>query len=191
MTPGPANPKPSTTPRSATASDAVLAAVATAIDTAIDAIGRVIAWSTFALAAVMGANVLLRYGFSLGAVWAQELEWHLMVLVCLFGISYAARHGEHVRVDVVFARLPRRWQQWIDLVAAIGFVIVCVLVILLSLSYVAASWRVDETSTNPGGIPYRYVMKAMIPVGFALLGLQSVARLLHLVVALRRGSYAL
>ena len=50
----------------------------------------------------MGANVLLRYVFSIGSVWAQELEWHLMVPICLFGMSYALRHGEHVRVDVLF-----------------------------------------------------------------------------------------
>ena len=50
-------------------------------------------------------NVLLRYGFSLGSIWAQELEWHLMAPICLFGMSYALRHGEHVRVDVLFASI--------------------------------------------------------------------------------------
>ena len=70
------------------------------IDTFIDAVGRITAWSSFALALVMGTNVLLRYGFSTGSVWAQELKWHLMSPICLFGMSYALRHGEHVRVDV-------------------------------------------------------------------------------------------
>ena len=53
----------------------------------------------------MGGNVLLRYGFNTGSVWSQELEWHLMSPICLFGMSYALRHGEHVRVDVLFASL--------------------------------------------------------------------------------------
>ena len=77
--------------------------LADGIDTIIDAIGRVTAWSSFALAAVMGGNVLLRYVFHTGTVWSQELEWHLMAPICLFGMSYALRHGEHVRVDVLFA----------------------------------------------------------------------------------------
>ena len=77
--------------------------LADGIDTFIDAIGRVTAWSSFALAAVMGSNVLLRYVFHTGTVWSQELEWHLMAPICLFGMSYALRHGEHVRVDVLFA----------------------------------------------------------------------------------------
>ena len=73
--------------------------LADGIDTFIDAIGRITAWSSFALAAVMGGNVLLRYAFHTGTVWSQELEWHLMAPICLFGMSYALRHGEHVRVD--------------------------------------------------------------------------------------------
>src|SRR4029434_6732046 len=58
------------------------------IDNFIDAVGRVTAWSSFALAAVMGGNVLLRYVFHTGTVWSQELEWHLMAPICLFGMSY-------------------------------------------------------------------------------------------------------
>ena len=56
----------------------------------------------------MGANVLLRYGFSLGWIWAQELEWHILVPICLFGMSYALLHGEHVRVDVLFQSFSPR-----------------------------------------------------------------------------------
>ena len=73
------------------------------IDAFIDLVGRITAWSSFALALVMGGNVLLRYVFHTGSVWSQELEWHLMSPICLFGMSYALRHGEHVRVDVLFA----------------------------------------------------------------------------------------
>ena len=67
--------------------------LADGIDTFIDAIGRITAWSSFALAAVMGGNVLLRYAFHTGTVWSQELEWHLMAPICLFGMSYALRHA--------------------------------------------------------------------------------------------------
>ena len=58
----------------------------------------------------MGANVLLRYGFSIGSIWMQELEWHIMVPICLLGMSYALLKGEHVRVDVVFQYFCRAQQ---------------------------------------------------------------------------------
>ena len=52
----------------------------------------------------MATNVLLRYLFRYGSVWAQELEWHLLAPLILFGIAYALLQGEHVRVDVVYAK---------------------------------------------------------------------------------------
>ena len=89
------------------------------IDVFIDLVGRAISWITLVLALVMGANVFLRYGFSIGFIWSQELEWHLMVPICLFGMSYALRHGEHVRVDILYAKFPDRAKVVVDLVSAL------------------------------------------------------------------------
>lgn len=163
----------------------MLQGTARAIDGFIDVVGRTTAWATFALAVLMAGNVLLRYGFATGTVWAQELEWHLMVVVCMFGASYALRHGDHVRVDVLFARMTSRWQLRIDVAAQLAFAIVCVLIILLSWNYVAASWAIGETTTNPGGVPYRYLLKTLMPLGFALLALQSIAKAIQAHGALR------
>jgi TRAP-type mannitol/chloroaromatic compound transport system permease small subunit len=156
------------------------------IDAFIDAVGRFTAWSSFALALVMGTNVLLRYGFSYGSVWAQELEWHLMSPICLFGMSYALRHGEHVRVDVVFASFSARNKLLVEFITALVSLAVCVIVIQLSWSYVAYSWNIGEGSANPGGIPARYLLKSLIPIGFALLFLQSLAQAIQYFLAWRR-----
>ena len=146
------------------------------IDTFIDAIGRITAWSSFALALVMGGNVLLRYVFNTGTVWSQELEWHLMSPICLFGMSYALRHGEHVRVDVLYASFSQRTKDLVDVITALLAMVISLIIIWLSISYVMQSWAVGEGSANPGGIPARYLLKAMIPVGFALFFLQSLAQ---------------
>jgi TRAP-type mannitol/chloroaromatic compound transport system permease small subunit len=153
--------------------------LADGIDTFIDVVGRITAWSSLALAAVMGGNVLLRYLFHTGTVWSQELEWHLMAPICLFGMSYALRHGEHVRVDVLYASFSERSKQLVEIITALISITVCVIVIWLSWSYVAYSWNIGEGSANPGGIPARYVLKGLIPLGFALLFMQSVAQAIH------------
>ena len=158
------------------------------IDTFIDAVGRITAWSSFALALVMGSNVLLRYGFSYGSVWAQELEWHLMSPICLFGMSYALRHGEHVRVDVLYDSFSRKTKDFVNLIAAILAMTLSLLVIYLSWSYVGQSWSVDEGSANPGGIPARYILKALIPLGFALFFIQSLAEAIRSFHAWRRAA---
>jgi TRAP-type mannitol/chloroaromatic compound transport system permease small subunit len=155
------------------------------IDRAVDAIGRVTAWFTFALVAVMATNVLLRYLFATGSVWAQELEWHLMAPICLFGMSYALRHGEHVKVDVLYGGFRPRTKHLVDLTSAVLAVIVSILVIQLSWKYVGQSWSISEGSANPGGIPYRFILKSLIPIGFALFAVQSLAEAARSLIALR------
>jgi TRAP-type mannitol/chloroaromatic compound transport system permease small subunit len=152
-----------------------LALLVAAIDRFVDVVGRAFAWTSFLLVLVMAGNVLLRYGFSKGSVWAQELEWHLLVPICLVGMSFALRHGEHVRVDIFFARYPAHLKLIVDMLGSLAFVLVSVLIIWLSWRYVAQSVRMDEGSANPGGIPYRYLLKAFIPAGFAIFLLQSLA----------------
>jgi TRAP-type mannitol/chloroaromatic compound transport system permease small subunit len=156
------------------------------IDRFIDIVGRITAWSSFALAVVMASNVLLRYVFSTGSVWAQELEWHLMGPICLFGMSYALRHGEHVRVDVLYARFSDHTKHLIGIVTALIAVVFSLIVIKLSWNYVGQSWWIGEGSANPGGIPARYLLKALIPIGFALFALQSLAQGIHSYAAWRR-----
>jgi TRAP-type mannitol/chloroaromatic compound transport system permease small subunit len=164
---------------------AVGSRLADGIDSFIDLVGRIISWITLILALVMGANVFLRYGFSLGRIWAQELEWHLLVPLVLFGMSYALRHGEHVRVDILFAVLRRRTQIAIELVSALLAMAFALIVLWLSLSYVGQSWSIGEGTANPGGIEYRYIVKSLIPIGFALLFVQSLSQTIRGVIALR------
>ena len=115
----------------------------------------------------MGGNVLLRYVFNTGSVWSQELEWSLMSPICLFGMSYALRHGEHVRVDVLYASFSERNKQLVQIITALISMVICVVIIWLSWSYVAYSWNIGEGSANPGGIPARYILKALIQIGRA------------------------
>jgi TRAP-type mannitol/chloroaromatic compound transport system permease small subunit len=154
------------------------------IDGFIDLVGRAISWLALAVALVMGTNVFLRYGFSIGEIWAQELEWHLLVPLTLVGMSYALRHGEHVRVDVLFAQFPDGAKQLVNLISAVLAMLFSLLVMWLSIAFVWQSWSIGEGSPNPGGIGALYLMKAMIPLGFALLFLQSLAQAIRFGLAL-------
>jgi TRAP-type mannitol/chloroaromatic compound transport system permease small subunit len=156
------------------------------IDAFIDAVGRITAWSSFALALVMGGNVLLRYGFNTGSVWSQELEWHLMSPICLFGMSYALRHGDHVRVDVLFASFSQRNKDLIEFISALLSMAIALIVIKLSYAYVLQSWSIGEGTANPGGIPARYLLKSLIPIGFALLFVQSLGQAIRYFLAWRK-----
>jgi TRAP-type mannitol/chloroaromatic compound transport system permease small subunit len=104
---------------------------------------------------------------------------------CLFGMSYALRHGEHVRVDILFAKYSERTKLAVDVVSACLMMAFAAFVIWLSISYVDQSWSIGEGTANPGGIDYRYLIKSLIPIGFALLLLQALAQAIHGALALR------
>ncbi len=155
------------------------------IDAFIDLVGRATSWLALVLALVMGANVLLRYGFSIGSIAMQELEWHIMVPICVFGMSYALLKGEHVRVDVVFQYFSPRAKLMVEVITAVVGMLLAVIVIWLCIPYVRQSWSIGEGTANPGGIDYRYVVKAFIPIGFGLYFLQSLSEAIKSLMAWR------
>jgi TRAP-type mannitol/chloroaromatic compound transport system permease small subunit len=161
------------------------ARLAGGIDRLVDLVGRATSWLALGLALVVGANVLLRYGFSLGWIWAQELEWHILVPICLLGMSYALLHKEHVRVDVLFQDFSPRTKIKVEIVTAVIGMLLSAIVIWLSLHYVWQSWSIGEGSANPGGMDYRYIIKSLIPIGFALYFLQSLSEAIKYGLALR------
>jgi TRAP-type mannitol/chloroaromatic compound transport system permease small subunit len=152
------------------------------MDNAIDRIGRVTGWFALALVLVMSFNVLLRYLLRTGSVAMQELEWHLMAPVCMLGLSYAILKDGHVQVDILYGRFPGRLKRIIDFVSTVLVVLVVAILLKLSIPYVLQSYTIGETSPDPGGLTHRWILKAMLPVGFALLLIQSFAAMLRALV---------
>lgn len=145
------------------------------IERLVDVVGVCTSWIALVIVGLMATNVLLRYLFSVGTVWSQELEWHLLVPLILFGMTYALRHGEHVRVDILYARFSERAKVYVDLMSAVLVIAISALIIWFAVKYVLQAYVIDEGSPDPGGIPHRYLIKSLIPIGFALLLLQGIA----------------
>ena len=125
---------------------------------------------------VVFVDVVMRYVFHTSFVFTQELEWHLFGFIFLLGAGYTLLYDGHVRVDIFYQRLSPSAKAWINLIGVLLFLIPgCVLIIATSWSFVVNSWAVMEGSPDPGGIPYRYVLKACIPVGFILVLLQGIS----------------
>ena len=159
-----------------------LAAIADALDVVIDRIGRITGWCSFAIVLVMAFNVLLRYFFRTGSVASQELEWHLMAPICMLGLSYAILKDGHVQVDIFYGRFPERVQRLIQFISTVLVVIVIAILLKLSIPYVLQSYNIGEKSPDPGGLTHRWILKAMLPIGFALLLVQSVAAMLRALI---------
>ncbi|MGA1063477.1 MAG: TRAP transporter small permease subunit [Burkholderiaceae bacterium] len=144
--------------------------------------GRICSWLVLVIVVLMATNVLLRYTMSVGSVWAQELEWHLLVPLILLVMSWGIQSGESPRIDVLYANYQPRKKLQVDLLSEVLTMAVALTVAWLSVGYVMQSFSILEGSPDPGGIPYRWVIKALIPIGFAMLFLQAFAaffRTLH------------
>lgn len=157
----------------------MLSPLANSLEDIVDIVGRIAAWAALVQVVLVAVNVVLRYLFHVGPVSLQELEWHLMSPIALVGMSYGLSKGDHVRVDLIYGRFGERAKAAVDLLAAILCAGIAVSVILLSLQFVAASYAIAETSPDPGGLPFRWLLKAMIPVGFALLLVQALAEIVR------------
>ncbi|KGB82666.1 MAG: TRAP transporter small permease subunit [Pseudomonadota bacterium] len=149
-------------------------------------IGQIAAWSGLALVLLVAFNVLSRYLFSYGTVALQEAEWHLMAVGALFGMSYGLNQGAEVRVDILYARMPARLQALINLISALLMCAVALIITWLCIAYVQSSYAINEGSPDPGGLGYRYVLKAAMPVAFAVLAIQAVAMTGESLLALLR-----
>lgn len=157
------------------------------IDSISEWTGRAMAWLVFLMVLIIVYDISMRYLFQIGSVALQELEWHLFALVFLFGAAYTLKHDGHVRVDIFYQSrwMNDRRRAYIDLFGTLFLLIpFCVLIIVSSGPFVGNAFAMGEGSPDPGGLPYRFLLKAAIPAGFVLLILQGVAQMLRAIVIL-------
>lgn len=123
-------------------------------------------------------DVLMRYAFSEVSIAMQELEWHLFALCFMFGVPYAIQHNSHVRVDILYENWPDRRKAWINLFGTLIFIWPpCVLIAFYGYDFTLGALSMQEGSGNPGGLSYRWLIKASIPVTFILIAIVSLSYL--------------
>ncbi len=165
--------------------------VSRAIDSVLVVVGRTSIWIWVVLMAVVVINVAMRHLFGQGRVELEELQWHMNSVGFLLAIAYAYQSDSHIRIDLVSQRLSARMRAWIELYGTIILLVPFVIMILwFSMPFVTQSFAVGEVSQSPGGLPFRWLIKAMLPVGMALLLLGIVSRTLRVWAFLGEGEQA-
>ena len=162
--------------------------VAVMLDRVVKSIGSVVMWANIALVLAIVSQVSFRYLLNKNFPQLDEIQWHFYGLVTMIGISYAMVTDSHVRVDVLHMNLSQRNKRIIEVLGILT--LLCPFIYLMidqGYDYFYQSFRVDERSSSPLGLPYRWAFKAIIPISFVLLGLAAVARLIHDVHALFTG----
>lgn len=115
-------------------------------------------------------DVVMRYFFHNSSVGMQEMEWHLFSIVILFGVSVSLLDEAHVRVDFLYDRFSAKKKAIINIAGTIFFLLPLALLILFgSFDFVNDAYQIKEISEDPGGLPFRWIIKGMIPLAFLFL----------------------
>ena len=129
---------------------------------------------------LIGALVLARHSLGEGSVAAQDLSQWLAAALVLLSFGYALKTQSHVRIDIFSSRWTERRRARVEIAGVLIFLLpFCAFIVYSSWDYVAASVNARETSASTGTLPGLYLVKALIPVGAALLALQAIAEVLR------------
>ncbi len=162
--------------------------ISNALDNFIQKIGHFVMWTNGLLIIAIIVQVILRYGFGRGLVALEELQWHLYAVGIMFGISYAVTLDSHIRVDIVHANMSEKWRyRWEFFGICFLLLPFAIMVFHHSLDFVWEAIRLNERSDAPSGLPYRWIIKAVIPLSFALLVTAVVSRAIRIIHFLKRG----
>jgi TRAP-type mannitol/chloroaromatic compound transport system permease small subunit len=137
--------------------------------------GKISSWFSLALVLLISIDVLLRYVFNFSTAALYEMEWHLFAIIFLLASPYTLQKNKHVRVDVFYNNFSKRKKNIVDLIGNIIFLIPFSFIIFYtSLPFVEDSFSILESSPDPGGLPYRFIIKSIIPIAFFLLMMQGI-----------------
>jgi len=157
------------------------------VESVIKHIGHVLMWANCVVIVFIILQVILRYGFGHGLVLLEELQWHFYAIAFMFGLSYAVMTDSHVGMDLIYGRMSPKWQCRWDIFGILFLLLpFAALVCYQSLDFVYESWRLNERSVAPQGLPWRWAIKSVMPISFAMVVMASVSRLFRTISTLRR-----
>ncbi|MCC6777473.1 MAG: TRAP transporter small permease subunit [Hyphomicrobiales bacterium] len=154
------------------------------IDAVSDRFGTVANWLVLLACVISAGNATSRYLFSASSNAWLEVQWYMFAGMVLLGGPYTLKVNEHVRVDLLYSAVSERTRLWIDILGCLLFLLpMCLILVYFTWPWFLESWRIDEMSSNAGGL-IRWPVKLLLPVGFALMALQGISELIKRVDAL-------
>jgi TRAP-type mannitol/chloroaromatic compound transport system permease small subunit len=159
------------------------------IDTISTWSGHVAAWLVLPLIAIMTYEITVRYLLQ-PTLWAYDLSYMLYGTSFMLGTAYTLRRGAHIRTDFLYQKWPVKVQAAVDLACYVLLFFPGIAVFLwISSDFAWRSMLQGERSAGSAWMPIIFPLKAIIPIGTALLLLQGVAELLKCYFALRTGKW--
>lgn len=155
--------------------------IAQGIEKAITVIGKLSAWSMALLLIAIVSQVILRYLFGITNTMLEDSLWYLFAMTLVLGMGYTLTEDGHVRVDFLYQRYSDKTKTLIDICGIVFFLIPLYTFLMIEgWDFAAKSFRIGESSPNPGGMPALWFVKGLLPFSCFLLLTESIARIILL-----------
>ena len=129
----------------------------------INIIGEYISYLIPLMTLFMIIVIVSRYFFGIGQTGIQELVMYFHALVFLGCAGYAFNKDEHVRVDIFYRDASDKYKNVINLIFGVIFLLpVTFIIVFYSIELIGMSWKIQETSTEAGGLGYVFIQKTFI-----------------------------
>ena len=136
--------------------------------------GKCAAWSILVMMLITFLVVVLRYGFGIGSIALQEAISYCHAFAFLVGAAYTLQQDDHVRVDIFYQRFSHKQKAWVNTLGTLIFLLpLCGFLMVNSWHSFVSAWSIREGSPDPGGLPFLYLFKGLLPLSMGLLILQA------------------
>lgn len=150
------------------------------LDKFIVAVGKLASWIWVLVLITVLSNVFSRFVMEEGSIALEELSWHLFGAALMLTLAYAAVRDDHVRVDVLHEKFRPRSKAWVDLLGIVFLALpVLIITIQVLIPYAHTAFIYDERSQAPSGLPHRFIIKSIVPIGLALIAVALFSRALR------------
>ena len=148
-------------------------------------VGKYVIWLILASTVISAINAIVRKLFNASSNAYLEVQWYLFAGAFLLAAGYTLLNGEHVKIDVIYHRMAKRTQMWIDVFGFVVFLTpVCFAILWFGTPFFLNGFRSGEMSSNAGGL-IRWPVYLMMPLGFSLLLLQCWSELIKRIAFLK------
>ena len=94
----------------------------------------------------------------------------------MLGIAYTLQRASHVRVDIFYEQYSEKVRHIVNIIGTLLFILpFSLLIIYVGFDFVLLSFEQLEASSDPGGLPYRFIVKSLLPIAFVLLIVQTLS----------------
>ena len=130
------------------------------------------------LITLVSLSVILRYIFSIGFTWLQDLYIWTHACFILFGIAYTLNKDGHVRIDILYRNFSEIRKKKINLIGSIIFGLpFCFFIITKGYDYFLRSFMISEDSKETGGLQNIYILKFFIFFMGILLSIELIQKI--------------